>query len=132
MRRFEDRVAYVLGGGSDGPSRPGEELPMGNGRAVALRLAEAGARVVVGDEDLERGPLTVGHLATPGLAVEVDATDPVQCTAAVAAAEEFGGGRLDIVVCNVGISGREPLKVQSIDDWALADAVNVRSHWLTA
>ena len=132
MRRFEGRIAYVLGGGSDGPARPGEDLPMGNGRAIALRLAAEGARVVVGDKDLDRARLTVEHLETPGLAVAVNAADPQQCAAAVSQAESFGGGQLDVVVCNVGISGRQPLKVQSLDDWDLADAVNVRSHWLTA
>ncbi len=130
--RFDGRTAYVLGGGSDGPARPGELLPMGNGRAIALRLSAEGARVVVGDVDLERARTTVAHLDGEGLAVEVDATDPEQCRAAVAEAVRVGDGRLDVVVCNVGVSGREPLKVQSLEDWETADAVNVRSHWLTA
>lgn len=131
MSRFQGKVAYILGGGSDGPARSGEALPMGNGRAMALRLAAEGATVVVGDKVLERAQLTVDHLAGDGLAVEVDAADPDSCRQAVATAIEFAG-RLDVVVCNVGVSGREPLKVQSIEDWEFADAVNVRSHWLTA
>src|SRR5690606_13440552 len=61
----------------------------------------------------------------------VDAADPESCRAAVRAAAEITGG-LDIVVCNVGVSGREPLKVQSLEDWEFADDVNVRSHWITA
>ncbi|QWF22806.1 SDR family oxidoreductase [Nocardioides sp. LMS-CY] len=130
-KRLEGRVAYVLGGGSDGPARPGEALPMGNGRAIALRLAAEGALVVVGDKDLGRAQATVDHLDGAGLAVEVDAADPESCVAAVRAAVEFGD-RLDVVVCNVGVSGREPVKVQSLDDWELASDVNVRSHWLTA
>lgn len=132
MGRFEGKVAYVLGGGSDGPARPGEELPMGNGRAIALRLASEGARVVVADKDRDRAELTVAHLETPGLAVEVDAADPDSCRAGVEEAVRFGGGRLDVVVCNVGISGHEPAKVQSLEDWDTANDVNVRSHWLTA
>ncbi|KUI01818.1 hypothetical protein AU188_17295 [Mycobacterium sp. IS-3022] len=52
--------------------------------------------------------------------------------AGVADAAQYGDGRLDVVVCNVGISGREPVKVQSLADWDLASAVNVRSHWVTA
>jgi 3-oxoacyl-[acyl-carrier protein] reductase len=129
--RLEGRVAYVLGGGSDGPAREGEALPMGNGRAIAFRLAAEGARVVVGDLSLERARLTVDHLAGDGLAVEVDAGDPSSCREAVQSAIGFGG-RLDIVVGNVGISGREPLKVQSLEDWDFANAVNVRGHWVTA
>lgn len=131
MSRFEGRVAYVLGGGSDGPARPGEPIPMGNGRAIALRLAAEGATVVVGDLSLERAQATVDHLDRPGLAVQVDAADPASCRAAVRAALDVAG-RLDVVVCNVGISGREPLKVQSLEEWDVASNVNVRSHWLTA
>ena len=131
MTRLSGRVAYVLGGGSDGPAREGEALPMGNGRAIAMRLSAEGATVVVGDKVLERAQATVDHLEGPGLAVQVDAADPASCQEAVRAAIDHAG-TLDIVVCNVGISGREPLKVQSLEDWALADDVNVRSHWITA
>ena len=99
QQRLAGRVAYVLGGGSDGPARPGEALPMGNGRAIALRLAAEGATVVVGDKVLARAEATVAHLAVPGLAVEVDAADPASCRAAVESAVDHGG-RLDIVVCN--------------------------------
>jgi NAD(P)-dependent dehydrogenase (short-subunit alcohol dehydrogenase family) len=129
--RFSGKVAYVLGGGSDGPARSGESLPMGNGRAIAMRLSAEGATVVVGDKILERAQTTVEHLDGSGLAVEVDAADAASCAAAVAVAADFAGG-LDIVVCNVGVSGREPLKVQSLEDWSFASDVNVRSHWLTA
>ncbi len=131
ITRLSGRVAYVLGGGSDGPAREGEALPMGNGRAMAMRLSAEGATVIVGDKVLERAQATVDHLDGPGLAVQVDAADPASCQEAVRAAIDFAG-TLDIVVCNVGISGREPLKVQSLEDWALADDVNVRSHWITA
>ncbi|WP_439590958.1 SDR family NAD(P)-dependent oxidoreductase [Microbacterium sp.] len=129
--RLQGRVAYVLGGGSEGPARDGESLPMGNGRAIALRLSAEGATVVVGDKSLDRATVTVEHLDGPGLAVEVDAADPDSCRAAVSTAIAHAGA-LDIVVCNVGISGREPLKVQSLEDWGIAGDVNVRSHWLTA
>ncbi|KAA9108215.1 SDR family NAD(P)-dependent oxidoreductase [Microbacterium rhizomatis] len=129
--RLSGRVAYVLGGGSDGPARAGETLAIGNGRAIALRLSAEGATVIVGDKVLERAAATVEHLSGPGLAVQVDAADPASCRHAVAAAAAHAG-RLDIVVCNVGISGREPLKVQTLEDWGLADDVNVRSHWITA
>ncbi|MGX1703143.1 SDR family NAD(P)-dependent oxidoreductase [Microbacterium sp. NPDC055357] len=129
--RLAGRVAYVLGGGSDGPARPGEAIAIGNGRAIAMRLSAEGATVVVGDKVLERAQTTVEHLNGPGLAVDVDAADPASCRAAVAAALDLTGA-LDIVVCNVGVSGREPLKVQSLEDWEFADDVNVRSHWITA
>lgn len=131
MTRLAGRIAYVLGGGSDGPAREGEAVPMGNGRAIAMRLAAEGAHVVVGDLDLDRARVTVDNLGGPGTAVQVDAADPDSCRAAVATALAVQD-RLDIVVCNVGISGREPIKVQSLEDWSRAEDINVRSHWLTA
>ena len=36
MGRLDDKVLLVIGGGSDGPPRGGERLPIGNGRAAAL------------------------------------------------------------------------------------------------
>lgn len=131
MGRLEGRTAIVVGGGADGPPRDGDDLPMGNGRAIAMRLAEDGARVVVSDRDLGAAQMTVDALATGGIAVEADAADPDQCRMVVERAEqEFGA--VDIVVCNVGISGQQAGRVQTVDDWELTNAVNVRSHWLTA
>lgn len=131
MRGLDKRTAVVVGGGADGPARDGEELPMGNGRAIAMRLAAEGARVVVTDRDFGAAQATVDALDGEGLAIEADAADPDQCRAVVSTAErEFGG--VDIVVCNVGISGQQAGRVQTIDDWELTNAVNVRSHWLTA
>ena len=44
MKRFESRVAIVTGAGCVGPG-------WGNGRAMAVRLAEEGARVLAVDRD---------------------------------------------------------------------------------
>ena len=44
MKRFEGKVALVTGAGCVGPG-------WGNGRAVAVRLAEEGAQVVAVDRD---------------------------------------------------------------------------------
>ena len=78
MRRFEGRVVVVVGGGADGPGRPGDEVPMGNGRAIAMRLAEEGAAVAVTDLDLGRAQETVGVLAGSGLAIAADTADPAK------------------------------------------------------
>ena len=47
MNRFQDRVAIVTGAGSVGPG-------WGNGRAIAVRLAEEGAKVFAVDRDEAR------------------------------------------------------------------------------
>jgi NAD(P)-dependent dehydrogenase (short-subunit alcohol dehydrogenase family) len=51
-QRLQDRVAIVTGAGSVGPG-------WGNGRAVAVRFAEEGARVFAVDRDLDRLAETV-------------------------------------------------------------------------
>ena len=130
--RFDGRTALVVGGGADGPAGPGAMLPLGNGRAIAMRLAAEGARVAVTDRRLELAEATIDALDGPsGLAIEADAGDPEACRAAVRQVEA-DLGRLDVVVCNVGVSGQMPARVQSIEDWDLSDRVNVRSHWITA
>ena len=100
--RLAGRVALVVGGGADGPPRPGDSVPMGNGRAIALRLALEGATVAVSDLRLEAAQATVQAMGG-GLAIQADAGDPDACVASVKQVEsEYG--RIDIVVCNVGIS----------------------------
>src|SRR3546814_3218084 len=85
--RFVGQRALVVGGGAEGPARDGESLAMGNGRAIAQRLAAEGAEVAVTDIDLARASATVDALAGRGLAIESDASDPDACRAAVQQAE---------------------------------------------
>jgi NAD(P)-dependent dehydrogenase (short-subunit alcohol dehydrogenase family) len=122
--RFAERTALVVGGGVDGSG-------MGNGRAVALRLAAEGARVAVTDLVLERAKETVAGLDTPGLAIQADAADPEACREAVRRAEA-DLGPLDVVVANVGIGGGGPIGRETVAQYDLAMDVNVRSHWVTA
>ena len=131
MRRFEGRNVLIVGGGADGPPREGETLAMGNGRAIALRLAAEGARVAVTDRALASAQETVEALDGDGLAIEADAVDVEACREAVRRAETELGP-LHVVVCNVGISGQQPGRIQTVEDWELTNQVNVRSHWVTA
>jgi len=104
---------------------------MGNGRAIAMRLADEGAAVAVSDLTVEKAQDTVDALAGRGLAIAADASDPDACTHAVDTAERELGP-LDAVVLNVGIASGLPLHAETVDDWRWHDEVNVRSHWLTA
>ena len=52
MQRFKDKIAIVTGAGCVGPG-------WGNGRAIAVRLAEEGATVVACDRDLSRVEETI-------------------------------------------------------------------------
>ena len=130
MTRFKDRVALVIGGGANGPPRNPGELPMGNGRAIAMRLATEGAQVAVTDIDAAAANETVKSIGN-GIAIKADASDPDACRSAVHQTEK-SYGRLDIVICNVGISNWHKLKTQTLEDWQNSIDVNVTSNWITA
>ena len=53
-RRLQDRVAVVTGAGQ------------GIGRAIAIGLADVGAKVVIGEINEETGPRTVAEIAAAG------------------------------------------------------------------
>lgn len=96
MRRIRGNVAIVTGASS------------GIGRATALRLAEAGVKVVAAARSGERLEGLVSEIRSSGgeaVAQPTDVTDPKQCQAVVQRAiQEFG--RLDIFINNAGISMR--------------------------
>lgn len=130
INRFEGATALIVGGGADGPAREGSEEVTGNGRAMALRLAEEGARVAVTDLDVERAEETVSAMGS-GLAIAADAADAAACQDVVHQVQA-AFGHIDIVVLNVGISGWQKIKTQTLDDWQATVDTNVTSNWVTA
>ncbi|WP_229052393.1 SDR family NAD(P)-dependent oxidoreductase [Aeromicrobium sp. Leaf350] len=125
--RYEGRAVLVVGGGAAGPDALGA-----NGAQIALRLAAEGARIAVSDVDLDRAQATVTASGRDdAVALQSDAGDVESCRSLVSRAEE-AIGPLDLVVCNVGITGRYPGRTQTVEDWQLVNDVNVRSHWLVA
>jgi 3-oxoacyl-[acyl-carrier protein] reductase len=90
------RTAVVTGGGS------------GIGRAIAVRFAEEGARVIVNDVAAERAHETIAAIAARaesprGRAIAADVADSGQVRRMFAEIDrEFGG--LDILVNNAGIA----------------------------
>lgn len=130
MTRFEGVSALVVGGGAAGPAAAGDDVPMGNGRAIAMRLAAEGARVAVSDLDMASAQETVAAIGD-GLALAADAGDPDSCRRVVADVEA-AFGRLDVVVCNVGVSTWQKIKTQTVEDWHRSVDVNVTSNWVTA
>ena len=92
---LQDKVALITGGSS------------GIGRAAALALAEAGARVVIGARRESAGQQVVAEIEARGgraLFRKADVTHAAEVGALVeAAVTEFGG--LDIAFNNAGIEG---------------------------
>lgn len=124
------KVALVVGGGADGPPRPGEEVAVGNGRAIAQRLGAAGATVAVTDISFERAQETVDVIGA-GLAIQADAGVESDCRSAVQQTVA-AFGRIDIVVANVAVPGRMPLRSQTVEDFERAMRINLMGHWITA
>ena len=115
---FAGRVALVTGGAS------------GIGRAIAERLAHAGASVVIADVDGERAEKVAATIgAERALAVEVDVTDETAVAAAfVDAALRFGG--VDLVVNNAGFASSAELVDTTVETWDQLHAVLARGSFL--
>ena len=118
--RLDDRVAFVSGGGG------------AIGTAIALALASAGARIVVGDIDQGRADATakaVGDAGSECLAIAANIADPTQAERLVARAlDRFG--RLDIVVNAVGGGAGKVIfdaETYPLKEWDWIMELNLRS-----
>ena len=98
MKGLADKVAIVAGAGARGDG-------IGNGRAAALLLAEAGCRVLAVDRDIALAERTVAMIQDAGgvaQAARANVTKLSDCEAVVAqACAAFGG--VDLLDNNVGI-----------------------------
>ena len=124
---LEGKVAVVTGGGAAGTG-------IGNGRAAAILLAKAGARVVVVDRGLELAEQTAKMIASVGgeaMAVAADVTRSQDCAAMVTAAlDRFG--RIDRLDNNVGIGGRGSVVEETQENWQRIMQVNVETMFLVS
>lgn len=122
---FAKKVAIVMGGGASGDG-------IGIGRAASILLARQGATVVVADRSSESAHRTVQMIASEGghgQAVSADATSEADCSAVVDAALSFGG-RLDLLVNNVGVPSTGSVAKSSVVEWRRVMQTNVDSIFL--
>src|SRR5439155_2882349 len=100
----------------------------GNGRAIALRLAEGGADVAVNDlraDTAGQVATEVGALGRRAIAVAADVRDVREIEAMLRrVVDELG--RLDLLVNNAGLIRANPLGAVSEEDWDETFAVNAR------
>jgi meso-butanediol dehydrogenase/(S,S)-butanediol dehydrogenase/diacetyl reductase len=100
----------------------------GNGRAIAIRLARAGAAVAINDLNAETAEAVAGEIRRIGRSATVvvaDVRDVQQIDGMVRqTASELG--RLDILVNNAGLIRANPLGSVTEADWDLTFAVNAR------
>ena len=105
----------------------------GIGRAVVAAFARDGARVTfTGTNDAAAAEAIA--LAGAGDAVryvKADVANAAEVKAAVEAAVAHGGGKLDVVVNNAGITKDNLLMRMSDDEWDRVIAVNLKGVFLT-
>lgn len=112
--RFSGKRAVVTGGAS------------GIGRATALRLAEEGASVIVGDIDAAGGQDLADTSNGRITFQRTDVTRAEEIETLVTAADAAGG--LDILFNNAGAGGaRETIDAISPEDWDRTQALLLRS-----
>ncbi|CAK7063933.1 SDR family NAD(P)-dependent oxidoreductase [Kerstersia gyiorum] len=115
MKRLEGKVAIVTG------------AAVGIGRAIALRLAQEGAKVAVTDvQDGAEVVDTISKLGGLAKFWRVDTTDEASVAESfIEVAEYFG--RIDILVNNAGISGvNKPTHEITEAEWDRVMDVNVK------
>jgi NAD(P)-dependent dehydrogenase (short-subunit alcohol dehydrogenase family) len=111
------KVAVVTGGAR------------GIGAATAAALAEAGAKVVIGDLEEEAGRATAD--AVGGEFVRADICRAADAEALMnAAVDRFGG--LDVLVNNAGVVLAKSALDTSEEEWDRVLAVNLKGPWLCA
>ncbi len=125
-QRLQDKVAIVTGAGSVGPG-------WGNGRAIAVRFAEEGAKIFAVDRDIERLAETVARVKDAGGTIQThrcDVTDGSSVAALVEACVK-AWGRIDVLVNNVGGSAAGGPVEMSEEVWDAQVDFNLKSVFLT-
>jgi len=123
MKEFEKKVALVTGGGS------------GIGRATALGFAREGAKVVIGNRNVERGEETVSMIRDAGGTASFKRTDVLVAAEVKALVDHavMTYGRLDMAFNNAGIEGevKPTLVDQTEANFDAVMGVNVKGVWLS-
>ena len=125
MDRLKDKVAIVTGAGSVGPG-------WGNGRAIAARFAEEGAKIFAVDREPARLAETVERIEALGADIQThhcDVTDS-KAVAAMVAACVHRFGRVDILVNNVGGSAKGGPVEMTEEVWDAQVDYNLKSVFL--
>lgn len=116
------KTAMVTGGGT------------GLGRQTAIRLAEAGAQIVLASIDVdsieETAEVIQGHGGSV-LTFETDVSEQDQILKTVEQVHKQWGG-IDILINNAAIYPSKPVDEVSVEEWDRVFAVNARGYFLCA
>jgi len=120
--RFQDRGVLVTGGGS------------GIGQQVCYAAAEDGARIAVGDLDLERAEATAAEIRRrkgEAQALRIDVANPGSAKAFVDAAEA-SLGRIDVLVNSAGVREIVSVLDLSVEEWRRVLDINLTGTFLVS
>jgi len=116
MTGIKDKVVLITGASS------------GIGAAVAIELAAAGARVVIGARRMDRLDALKSEIEASGgtaLACALDVTNRADMEAFVGAATA-AFGRIDVLVNNAGLMPLSLMSSLKVDEWDRMIDVNIR------
>ncbi|MCZ1072652.1 3-oxoacyl-ACP reductase FabG [Rhodococcus sp. A5(2022)] len=118
MSLLENRTAVVTGGAQ------------GIGFAIAQEFVDAGARVVLGDLDLDAATAAAKKLGGCDVAraVRCDVVNADEWDTLLAEAVD-GFGSLDVVVNNAGITRDATMRTMTEEDFDLVIAVHLKGTW---
>jgi NAD(P)-dependent dehydrogenase (short-subunit alcohol dehydrogenase family) len=120
--RLDGRTALVTGGNQ------------GLGKAFALGLAQAGARVAIAGRREEANLAAAAQARDAGfdlVTITADITDDAQVSAMTEHALSAFDGRIDILVNNAGTCYHAPAFEVTDEQWASVFDLNVRALWKT-
>jgi len=120
--RLKDRIAILTGAAA------------GIGRAIAMRFAREGARLLLVDRAAERLSAVEHELRDGGHAVASLALDIVEPTAPDLIVKQCQQrfGRIDILVNNAGIGGSRPVAELPEEDWRTTIEVDLTAQFRMA
>lgn len=125
--RLHNKIALITGAGSSGPG-------IGTGKAIAIRFAREGAKVLLVDRIAANAEETRAEILGEGGEATVfagDVTSAADCQAMVEAAVSRYGG-LHILINNVGITAAGTVVDVSEAAWDRVFDVNLKSMMLTS
>jgi 3-oxoacyl-[acyl-carrier protein] reductase len=101
----------------------------GIGRASVAHLARTGAQVLFTGRDADAGE-EVERLNPGAIYLTADASSDADCARVVSRAMAAGGGRINGLVNNAGVSARSRFADADLTDWDRLMAVNARSAFV--
>jgi 3-hydroxybutyrate dehydrogenase len=122
--QLQDKITLVTGAAS------------GIGKAIAMRYAQAGAKVAIADLNKDAAEATAAEIratcaaGAQAMSVAMDVTEEAQVNAGVAQVVAAWGG-VDVLVSNAGIQIVHPIEVFSYAEWKKMLAIHLDGAFLT-